>query len=184
MEKVKNQHGNAKTCIHGISPKYKCKECMKLYNKLYLERWRDKKENREYIKKYKRKYNREHPEKVKAWQKTWNIKRQNTPKIREKYIRYSREWRKSQIKKLKNLIGDKCIICDSAENIIFHEIHGKSHKSASQTLYVEKHWKDFIPLCFRCHRAIHQLADNMDKLEIYIEFAEKIVENQKDLQVT
>jgi len=59
--------------------------------------------------------------------------------------------------KLLSIVGSRCLICGTSENVHFHEIHGEPHDSANlcQTL---KRPQDFIPLCYSHHKLVHFLA--------------------------
>src|SRR5208337_3935815 len=59
------------------------------------------------------------------------------------------------------LIGDKCAICGTTKQIIFHEIHGKFHTNYDPSYYA-KRYKDFITLCRHHHLMIHFLSELSD----------------------
>ena len=49
---------------------------------------------------------------------------------------------------LLTIIGDKCDVCGSTENLHFHEIHGKKHPyGTGRFKYYLEHASDFITLC-------------------------------------
>ena len=60
--------------------------------------------------------------------------------------------------RLLSLIGDKCLICNSTEHLIFHEIHGTPHKNTEPTFYL-KNPQNFVTLCYFHHRLVHALMD-------------------------
>jgi hypothetical protein len=72
-------------------------------------------------------------------------------------IRHRKYRLKNRIKLLK-LIGDKCLICNSTEHLIFHEIHGTPHKNTEPTFYL-KNPQNFVTLCYFHHRLVHALMD-------------------------
>ena len=83
------------------------------------------------------------------------------------------DWYRNNLKKAKDFLfsklGHKCVICGKSNHqIVFHEIHGKPHKTLTYNQAVE-HWQDFIPLCRNCHHALHR----------YIRYKEKIDELSK-----
>jgi len=57
--------------------------------------------------------------------------------------------------KLKNTIGKKCRICASLEGINYHNVRNEKHSPSRYQIL--KNAKDFVPLCWKCHRAIHFL---------------------------
>jgi len=59
--------------------------------------------------------------------------------------------------KLLSIIGFRCIICGSTENIIFHEIHGEEHDTGNLWATLKRP-QDFLPLCFPHHKLVHFLA--------------------------
>jgi len=124
-----------------------------MQDKEYMKKYRSK--NREKISKQKKEWKKRNPKKVIEYYKRENEKRKTSPEVRKKFLDYQKEYRKNKVEELKKLIGFKCLICGSTK-IRFHEIHGKSHKTANYS-YTLKHYKDFVPLCFKCHRAIHWL---------------------------
>ena len=81
------------TCIHGISPKNKCKECKKEKTK----KW--KTENSEHIKKY----NEDHKEKKQKYNKKYRKKYQ------KEISKHLKKWYKNKIKKNK-ILRKKLII--------------------------------------------------------------------------
>jgi hypothetical protein len=60
-------------------------------------------------------------------------------------------------KRALEIIGSRCIICNSDKRICFHEIHGTSHSIGNIYVYLN-HSQDFVPLCYTHHRIIHELA--------------------------
>lgn len=77
--------------------------------------------------------------------------------------------RRKEKEKFYQLIGNKCIICGNDKRIAFHEKNGKEHKFRPS--YYLEHFKDFITLCYFCHKTIHRYA------VIKSEFTDELVEN-------
>ena len=79
-------------------------------------------------------------------------------------------------KKLLELIGNKCFVCGEIKHIMFHEIHNKRHPISMK--YYFYHLKDFIPLCYRCHRTLHTIILN------FVEWTNKISELTQGLNTS
>lgn len=136
------------------------------YNKDYYQ-----KHKKELIEKWKERYhsNPEMKQKILDYQKTY--RETHRDKIRKQQRDY---WNRKR-KEVEQLLGDKCIICDSNKHLQYHEVHGKSHPfSRSGMNYILKHPEDFVPLCGWCHKMIHQIARNTDKLNEILEIVRKI----------
>ena len=69
-------------------------------------------------------------------------------------------------KYIESLIGDSCFFCEKKveegktscgrnRRIHFHEMHGIEHECNLQ--YYLEHYKDFMPLCTKHHRMMHEL---------------------------
>jgi len=81
-------------------------------------------------------------------------------KNRERQLKYYKNYLKVLRKKIEVLLGNKCSICGSSKRLCCHEIHGKSHRSNPNPIYIVNHYKDFVRLCSHCHRAIHWFPKN------------------------
>jgi len=60
-----------------------------------------------------------------------------------------------------NIIGNSCKICGESQNLQFHEIHGKNHLVSyweARYYYYFENSADFVPLCRKCHKIIHNLV--------------------------
>lgn len=68
-----------------------------------------------------------------------------------------KEIRKREWEKVRALFDLKCIICGSDLKVQLHEVHGKDHSKLFFS-YIRKHKEDFVPLCRKCHQAIHLLS--------------------------
>jgi hypothetical protein len=87
---------------------------------------------------------------------------------REYYLKYARNYRKKHRKRAKALVGDKCVICGLTKNIVLHEIHGRPHPykdTASHYRYIQTHISDFLPMCRKCHRNLHNIIRQFPKVE-------------------
>ena len=84
----------------------------------------------------------------------------NRAKNYEKYKernRINRKKKETEIREiLYRLIGRKCAVCGTEQCVHFHEIHGKEHQFTFQ--YYLDNAKDFITLCYPCHKTIHWYA--------------------------
>lgn len=163
-------------------------ERAKLWGKQYRATHRDK------LQKYFKNYHEKNRERKRQYHKEWYKRSRrkvlqyqkdycSSPEVKEKRRKYSRDRYNYYKQKVRNVLGTKCAICgrEGIEQnklgkpfICYHEIHGKPHRCDFE--YILKHKEDFICLCWKCHRIIHRLAIDFDKLEIYIEFAKKIIE--------
>ena len=76
------------------------------------------------------------------------------------------------LEKVRKLIGDKCILCGETKKLYYHEIYNKKHPCGID--YIYRHYKDFIPLCLKCHTTIHWILIkniDMDILRTYVEIS-------------
>lgn len=190
------------TCPHGITPKSKCKICVSEWQKKAILKYRIK--NKEKLKEQRRVAYLLNPEKFREKERHYRkthrdacrkrnrrFYRKNREKMlakrreyyyknKEKARKYGREYSKKLKKELVKLLGSKCIVCSSQKLVCFHEIHGKKHPLNYS--YVKNHIEDFVCLCYRCHKTVHQIANNIEKIEKYLRLAKKIMaENQKGL---
>jgi len=117
-------------CKHGLNVS-KCVECSKLYQANW---WLN---NKDRLKESRHVYYQAHSKK----------------EISDSLINH-----KKGRNKVKAIIGDKCIICNSIKRLCFHEIHGIPHKSTNYQIYL-KNPQNFIPLCYYHHKIIHALGD-------------------------
>ena len=130
--------------------------------------------HKEYLKRKSKEWREKNKEKSKKYFHDRYERLKDTPefkkKIRESQKRYylshkkeilekGRKWKQHKREMIKEKLGTTCIICGKKPNrISYHEIHGKPHDSKSIT-YILKHLEDFVPLCGRCHIAIHFYAN-------------------------
>jgi hypothetical protein len=79
-----------------------------------------------------------------------------------------RNYRKKCKQKNLVLIGDKCLVCGTELSICYHEKHGKRHNENTQPFYYLKNPDKFIPLCYKHHKIVHELAeiDNLSLIKI------------------
>lgn len=77
-------------------------------------------------------------------------------------------------------IGNKCFICETAENLCFHRINGESHQNPKMKAYyrfILEHKRQFVTLCKNHHRMVHVLNKHPElrrNLEITLGFVEQI----------
>jgi hypothetical protein len=86
---------------------------------------------------------------------------------------------KRERKELFQLIGDSCIVCNSKEDINFHEKHGKEH--ITHLDYYFEHYKDFVPMCRWCHLSAHvfvKMVTNNYNLEKFFEVVDELLEGK------
>ena len=127
---------------------------------------------------YSREYYSNHKDYFRNYAKLYYSKNKASLKL---YMRkYHKNLRNSKRKIALKLIGDKCFICETVHNICFHERHGKRHKSSSEDnfAYILKHSQDFVPICNKHHRMVHELAKN---LKLDPECQNKALELAKEL---
>jgi len=93
-----------------------------------------------------------------------------TPKkeYRGRYKEYMTKYYKAMYRKTKKFLisklGNKCVICgNSKPRMVFHEIHGKPHKTLTFNQVI-KLWKNFVPLCSHCHNALHRYTKYKEKM--------------------
>ena len=86
--------------------------------------------------------------------------------------------RKKEAEKIVELLGKICSICgNSKRRIQYHEIHGKPHTKYRG--YIIKHYKDFTPLCCRCHNVLHYLF-NLNNVEEMFKLLKKLIKCDKN----
>lgn len=105
-------------------------------------RWREK--NKKHISDYNKQY----------YQK-------NVKNNREEWNKYQREYYRKRKARLQKIIGEKCILCGSTNNIVFHEIHGRQHWEVNYIRnfkYILSHKEDFVSMCRTCHSTLHNFA--------------------------
>ena len=92
---------------------------------------------------------------------------------------YDKLHRKKLLLLVDQKLGTKCVICGSTENLVCHEIHGKTHSYKPN--YVLSHIEDFTRLCRGCHLLLHRLYNS--HRQIKMEALVKLL-NQLDKQST
>jgi len=133
-----------------------CSEkCKKTYWNKYSAKW----------KKMKRDKNPEVRKKENQRSKDYYWKNKDRILIRER--KRHKEKREKLRKLAKQIIGDRCIICNRIpRKILFHEIHSKKHQSGYH--FILQHPEDFVPMCTSCHRGLHvyyKYKLKMEKME-------------------
>jgi predicted HNH restriction endonuclease len=72
-----------------------------------------------------------------------------------KICQHAKEHRDNLRTEIKNVLGTKCIICgEKPKRLCFHDVTLKPHINSPR--YILEHIKDFIPLCYQCHRTLHR----------------------------
>jgi hypothetical protein len=67
-----------------------------------------------------------------------------------------------------NLIGNRCILCNTLKKVCFHEKNGKNHYIRNKgyvsnlRFYIEN-YQDFVPLCSYCHKEVHRIQKHQAK---------------------
>jgi len=148
----------------------------------------------------KKKYNQEYYKKNRTRLLTDWKKRYYNPETygtRKSVLEYQKRYRKTHKKKIKEankkhhilkreelnkIFERKCFICGNTGNnrwgrgeLPLHEIHGKKHQSNPN--YMIKHKENFVPLCWKCHKVIHRLAELTDmEIEEILKFV-KLIRN-------
>jgi hypothetical protein len=121
---------------------------------------------KEYMRDYARNYRKLHPEYTQRANEQVKLraKERRTNNPEEQHRKDNLQHEKLR-QKLLSIIGSRCLICGTLENIHFHEIHGEPHDETNlwQTL---KRPQDFVPLCFPHHKLIHFLATAQSDKEL------------------
>jgi len=79
-------------------------------------------------------------------------------KSKESSKRASKRWRKNLNKEVDRLLGDSCRICKRDIKLASHKKDGKEHDTSGGTNSLQgviKNPKDFVRLCYPCHKAVH-----------------------------
>jgi len=113
----------------------------------------------EKLKEYHKKYYQEHKKEHDKTMRKWIINHPN----------FHKEYEKDNLKNAKDFLflklGRKCVICGKSNHrIVFHEIHGKPHKTLTYN-QTKKLWENFLPLCYNCHQALHLYMLYKEKFE-------------------
>jgi len=105
---------------------------------------------RKYMREYYREYWKKYPEKYQR-HKDYVRKKQRLRKDN-----HSNEHCKELKNKLRLEFGNKCFLCKYEKKLSFHEVNGNKHPIGNSTpYYIRKHPKDFVLVCYRCHRGLH-----------------------------
>lgn len=83
--------------------------------------------------------------------------------------------RERQREILLHIIGKSCILCNSKEKLLFHEIHGQKHPD--DLTYILKHHENFVTLCKRCHLGFHLTTDS--NTEKFVQLKNKLLSDGK-----
>lgn len=130
---------------------------------------------------YMREYRKKNREKLRKYQREWKKKNKVwlKPKRKEYQRLYQKKRGKERIKKVRKILGTKCVICGYQSNFVrYHEIHGNPHPSPSNNDYVLNHVEDFICVCQQCHKVVHHLAKIFDELDTFIKYVQIIIKSK------
>jgi hypothetical protein len=94
---------------------------------------------------YHKHYRESHLKELKQKKREYHLSHKKQDALRDK-----KNWIKNK-QKVVLILGDSCIVCGSKQNVEYHNI--KSIKHQSNPYYILSHIKDFVPLCWKCHRA-------------------------------
>jgi len=140
----------------------------------YNREWRKK--NRERYLRNQRRWQKENRDKCREYQRRYRAKH------RGRYNKYSREKNKQLRQRIRNILGNKCVVCGytplpisskkkfKGARLSCHEIHGRPHKD--NPWYILNNIGDFILICEFCHRALHlyhRYKNKIEELEKYLE---------------
>jgi len=78
-----------------------------------------------------------------------------------KRCKQARDHSKKKYLEARNILGDKCRICNNDKRIIFHEIYGTPHRRHPY-IYLKEPDR-FRPLCSYCHGNVHLFMDKYNK---------------------
>jgi hypothetical protein len=147
-------------------PKY-----MRKYSADYYQK------NKQRMLDYRKDYYQKHKDRYKKLTQTRLEKMANNPEYRKANLQYLKGRREKYRIMVVEILGKTCVLCNEEGNLFgrthtieYHEIHGKPH--VEHPYYTFKHIKDFVPLCWKCHRTIHFFARMKDK-----EKAKELIEN-------
>lgn len=152
--------------------KYYRKHRKKRLKKMRAWQIKNPEKQRVYNKKYREKY----PERIKAQYK------KNYQKRKKHQKKYDKNRYEERLKKLEELLGNKCVVCGYKESknfkrrrLYFHEIHGKKHSNSRQ--YIIEHYEDFVVICHSCHKAVHNISKLKVNLKKFLELVKIIKES-------
>ncbi len=119
-------------------------------------------EHKEHYKEYNKIYRKEH--KKPAWYHTEYMRKYRNragykAKSCERYLKHRAF--------LKKEIGANCCICGDDKRLIFHEVYGKTHTITFK--YYREYIKDFVPMCYGCHRTLHRYFNKQEKLSPFLQ---------------
>jgi len=82
--------------------------------------------------------------------------------------------------KIKQVLGNKCVVCQSQQLLVFHEVNGANHELNTKSRlysYILSHLSDFVPMCRKHHLLLHQTALSIkseSELEQFITLLKKL----------
>jgi hypothetical protein len=68
---------------------------------------------------------------------------------------YNLKWRQNKREEADKVFGTKCSICNSKINLCLHEKSGKIHNTSCTASIALKNPKEWVRLCYPCHKAVH-----------------------------
>lgn len=126
--------------------------------------YKDPEKNKEYQKTYSEKYHKEHKKEKRAYAKKyyeehreWLLKldKKYREEHREKIKAKSRKYYKVRRQRALALFGNMCLFCgERQKNLLFHKKDGLPHSNHTVDL-VLKNPKEWVLLCFLCHKGVH-----------------------------
>lgn len=129
---------------------------MKNYSANYYQK------NRQKLLNYRKNYYLTHTDRYKKLTKTRLSKLAVDKEYKQEIALKLLSWKEKCKLKVQQILGFQCALCGSTKGRLeYHEIHGKRHTESFA--YILKHIKDFIPLCWKCHRTIHFFSRMKDK---------------------
>ena len=81
---------------------------------------------------------------------------------------------------IKKVLGNKCVVCQTEQTLLFHEVNGNSHDLNTKNRlysYILSHLNDFVPICRKHHLLLHHLARSLksaSEQEKFVELLKKL----------
>ena len=105
--------------------------------------------------------------------------RKNKKRIIQQRVAYNRKRHREFRKKLLEIFGSECLLCKSTERIHLHNIYANHHErgqlNAKRFQYYIEHKDEFVPLCYRCHMAIHTLGYSGANPDLICDLIRKVI---------
>ena len=117
---------------------------------------------------YEKEYYKGHKEQAFQSAKEW---KDRNPDYVKQYAILNNKRKKVQYRELQELFGGRCFICKGTNKLCFHHLSykekgnwNKASRDAKIEEVKERPW-NFILLCGRCHRLVHQIKKNIDLID-------------------